>query len=99
MTLSEEDAIDAAAGRSEMSNVNDGGPAFPVSEDNYPRGYGMTLRAYFAGQAMAGLLANDADGAWTNDDGTVCTTVKEISNIIARHSCTYADALIEELNR
>jgi len=91
-----------------MSTVNDGGPAFPYFFPEcdeeigaLPCAYqpGMTLRAYFAGQAMAGLLANDADGAWTNDDGTVCKTVKEISNIIARHSCTYADALIEELNR
>ena len=56
-------------------------------------------RRDFAGQAMAGILANDVDGAWLNDDGTLCNSVKEISSIIARHSCTYADALIEELNR
>lgn len=42
---------------------NDGGPAFPIpnpmSMQNY--GYpinGMTLRDYFAGQALAGFMAN-----------------------------------------
>jgi len=45
-----------------MSNqINDGGPAFPVSDCVYPNGevqtgsYGMTLRDYFAGQALAGM--------------------------------------------
>ncbi len=36
----------------------DGGPAFPVVEPNHPTPIvlrGMTLRDYFAGQAMAGL--------------------------------------------
>lgn len=115
-----------------MSNVNDGGPAFPQVLQYDAAGrcvseamYGMSLRQFaaiqlrvpnsgdeqidamirqsnrrdFAGQAMAGLLANDSDGTWFNDDGTVCKTIKEISVIIARHSCTYADTLIEELNR
>jgi len=42
--------------------INDGGPAFPMSYDNslaytYPSHQGMTLRDWFAGQALAGLLA------------------------------------------
>ena len=41
---------------------NDGGPAFPHTDDICPNGSqyypGMTLRDWFAGQAMAGLLAN-----------------------------------------
>ena len=39
--------------------INDGGPAFPVqsiySEDHGTNSRGMTLRDYFAGQALAGL--------------------------------------------
>ena len=43
--------------------INDGGPAFPVTPtdrsgqiaDTFP---GMTLRDYFAGQALAGMLGN-----------------------------------------
>lgn len=42
-----------------MSTINDGGPAFPctASDLNNPAP-GMSLRAYFAGQALAGMLAN-----------------------------------------
>ena len=39
-----------------MSTINDGGPAFPF-QDGYGRVSGMTLRDWFAGQALAGLLA------------------------------------------
>ena len=45
---------------------NDGGPAFPKPRDPYPncdgepypsRATGMTLRDYFAGQALVGFIA------------------------------------------
>ena len=35
--------------------INDGGPAFPAPYNN--DGVGMSLRDWFAGQALAGLLA------------------------------------------
>lgn len=40
-----------------MSSINDGGPAFPVSGPNgdHP---GMSLRDWFAGQAMAAMVAS-----------------------------------------
>ena len=42
--------------------INDGGPAFPVqsiySEDHGTNSRGMTLRDWFAGQALAGMLIN-----------------------------------------
>ena len=38
-----------------MSERDDGGPAFPGVTDRY--GNGMTLRDWFAGQALVGLLA------------------------------------------
>lgn len=41
-----------------MSNINNGGPAYPHynidTEKQYP---GMTLRDWFAGQALAGMCA------------------------------------------
>ena len=40
------------------TEINDGGPAFPIPESDYEDGRtGMTLRDYFAGQALAGILA------------------------------------------
>ena len=59
--------------------INDGGPAFPVpgflspmetsealAYDNKPQ-VGMTLRDWFAGQALAGEMASQSasDGTWT----------------------------------
>lgn len=64
--------------------INDGGPAFPCDENNEYKAYpGMSLRAYFAGQAMQGLMADP------NEDGTV--------DSIARRSVAAADALIAAL--
>jgi hypothetical protein len=51
-----------------MSTINDGGPAFPF--DGYgERVPGMTLRDWFAGQALAGMLANP--DSWTGDRGVM----------------------------
>jgi hypothetical protein len=47
-----------------MSAINDGGPAFPSADSQHPNGDveygkpGMTLRDWFAGQALAGYFAN-----------------------------------------
>ena len=38
-----------------MNAANDGGPAFPMSEGDWS---GMSLRDWFAGQALAGLMAS-----------------------------------------
>lgn len=40
-------------------SIKDGGPAFPVNRETFTR-VGMSLRDYFAGHALAGLLAADA---------------------------------------
>nr|DAH75522.1 MAG TPA: hypothetical protein [Caudoviricetes sp.] len=43
-----------------MTQIKDGGPAFPSAGDElYNREFGMTLRDWFAGQALAGLLSDD----------------------------------------
>ena len=41
-----------------MSQTNNGGPAFPIASCDRILRHGMSLRDYFAGQALAGLLAN-----------------------------------------
>lgn len=45
------------------SDKEDGGPAFPIQGQSYPRS-GMSLRDWFAGQALVGLIARSSvDGA------------------------------------
>ena len=48
--------------------TNDGGPAFPcVGEgvgDPMYHDPGMTLRDYFAGQALAGVMVASPEGGW-----------------------------------
>lgn len=80
-----------------MSTTNDGGSAFPVLDktvkstfggvDAYivqHKSEGMSLRAYFAGQAMQGMLADPECG------GPASTALAAVS---------YADALIAELEK
>lgn len=44
-----------------MMKPNDGGPAFPCRKEDLPYGCeGMSLRAWLAGQALAGMA--DSDG-------------------------------------
>jgi hypothetical protein len=42
-----------------MSTIKDGGPAFPMHPNSWE--YGMTLRDWFASQALAGLLRDGID--------------------------------------
>lgn len=83
----------------ETKVIDDGGPAFPNEEIAMVRqGWpGMSLRAYFAGQAMQGLLANSEGSAYENPDGTTCKFLAEVQKAIAACSVGYADALIAAL--
>lgn len=49
-----------------MSKKNDGGPAFPRAATILYEGHkGMSLRDYFAGQALVGLMASTTTDAST----------------------------------
>lgn len=63
-----------------MDQTNDGGPAFPVPRDAPVDG--MSLRDYFAGQALAGLLA--------------CPKTSGGEEAFALHAYKYADAMLAE---
>lgn len=58
-------------------NRYDGGLAFPsgsyeprTEREEHPYNAGMTLRDYFAGQALTGLLAADTDNTWSVEAAT-----------------------------
>ena len=79
-----------------MSRINSDDPAFPhlrsecqrVNESEMYEG--LTLRAYFAGQAMQGICAGYQNR---------CLFDKNDANGWAEEAVCIADALIEELNR
>lgn len=51
--------------------INDGGPAFPNNDAHGCAFPGMTLRDWFAGQALAGFMAhpdNEMSFQWTNSE-------------------------------
>ena len=74
-----------------MTTKDNGGDAFPMSTptDIYP---GMTLRDWFAGQAMAGLLAATAH---PNSTGPAHLTDTEW----AEKAFSLSDALIAERSK
>jgi hypothetical protein len=53
---------------------HDGGPAFPIPDSHHANGqvqygaHGMSLRDYFAGQALAGLITEARNSPATRDD-------------------------------
>lgn len=70
-----------------MIDPGDGGPAFP-GQGLFQFHTGMSLRAWYAGQAMAGMAGamDMADPVWSIDECVV-------------RSVNLADALLAELNR
>lgn len=78
--------------------TNDGGPAFPLFCGKGDVSTGMSLRAYFAGEAMKGLCANPElarrETVTIEHFGTV-----GVDQFYANLSVRRADALIKELEK
>jgi len=66
---------------------DDGGPAYPVRSDQCPEFNGMTLRDYFAGQAIGEIIA-----FCTNDTRL---ENKSAQDAFARKAYEIADSMIE----
>lgn len=70
-----------------MSAIDDGGPAFPRPSGIAQEGVdttakiGMTLRDWFAGQALAGMMAHQNSSKWTRYE-------------VAGDCYAYADAML-----
>jgi hypothetical protein len=76
--------------------INDGGPAFPTLDGRDGAGgpeyfshEGMTLRDWFAGQALAAIVSKSPYGT-VKHTGTPCET----KNQAARGAYMYADAML-----
>jgi hypothetical protein len=75
--------------------INDGGPAFPLQSigPEFPPGYcGMTLRDWFAGQALIGMCSNPE-----NPINPPASHEMNLSwyQFIAQKSYQIADAMLE----
>lgn len=67
---------------------NEGGTAFPIQDQP-----GMTMRDYFAGQALAGLLANPIADKGLRQTGA------ELASSYAIVAYMHADAMIAERSK
>ena len=65
-----------------MSTINDGGQAFPAGNPTHGGHEGMTLRDWFAGQALAGM-------------GVECTSDEFCHSSVAECAYAYADAMLK----
>jgi len=78
-----------------MSSKDTGGPAFPVTSENFRNsqsGVGMTLRDYFAAKTMQGMLS-DAN-AIIEETGEKLTLPDDAESI-AEASYIMADAMLK----
>ena len=66
--------------------IDDGGPAYPTENDN-KYWIGMTLRDYFAGQALAGIMGNP-------DHQDAMSTRPLETHGAAKHAYLVADAML-----
>lgn len=73
-----------------MTKINDGGPAFPTPENKFGEYTpGLSLRDWFAGQALAGWLATYGphDSHPADREGS--------PELLAKDAYTLADAMLE----
>lgn len=82
------------------TQVNDGGPAFPVLRENdnpsmslIMASPGMTLRDYFAAKAMQSLISESATATLSKESG------KPLEFLVASMSYTLAEAMLSERNK
>lgn len=73
-----------------MSNKNTGGPAFPCDGDIKRIFTGMTLRDYFAGQALAGIMTSYAVARGPSEQWI---------DAAAKISFLVADAMLQERDK
>ena len=68
-------------------SIKNGGPAFPIETTATPWAEGMTLRDWFAGQALVGII--NACAMDTRERG------ETTENMFARKAYSIADAMLE----
>ena len=62
----------------------DGGPAFPPQHDPATHPSGMTLRDYFAAQAMQAFLSQSPSIAWRVPDATIAQDAHNVADAMLK---------------
>ena len=76
----------------------DGGPAYPLDGGCVANGNtGMSLRDWFAGQAMQAMITNDAMAKRQTDHASKCGEKPQTATAMAAY--ILADAMLAERNR
>jgi hypothetical protein len=70
-------------------SINNGGPAFPINNQHGCIYSGMTLRDWFAGQALQAIISKHPPKS------QVMTGVNELDMQTARGAYDYADAMLK----
>lgn len=84
-----------------MADGKDGGPAFPIPNaemaiagQTVKETQGMTLRQWYAGLAMQGLLASESDPSPCNDQDNPEPEQKKYAESLAEAAFRLADAML-----
>ena len=85
------------------AKINDGGPAFPVYTHDMPlgdnAGPGMTLRDWFAGQALAGMASVKIDLGPCHDFAELEARMSLSISRVGALAYAFADALLAARER
>jgi hypothetical protein len=86
-----------------MSDIKDGGPAFPREADEAPDQRGMSLRDYFAAKALvAEIMTTCSDATPESAEDAVRAARKAgltITEHLAQNAYTWADAMLRARER
>lgn len=80
------------------AQINDGGPAFPRADQGYNNTHnGMSLRDWFAGQSLVGILSRDLVGNAVGNQHINHANVRHdpTPSTLARNCYAYADAMLK----
>jgi hypothetical protein len=76
-----------------MDKIDDGGPAFPTQNDNGEHWNGMSMREWFAGMALQGIIAGKS---FTHGDlSRMGLTHQQLREAQIKDAYTTADAMLE----
>ncbi len=84
-----------------MSQIDDGGPAFSITSDYLGHHFGMTLRDWFAGQALQAAWEAFNEGRYDGDTKDIarCAYQQADAMLVVRAEGPSAAPVVENVER